>query len=116
MSFRDNLREALDFTGMEQKELAAKTGISLKTIESYVKKDSSVPSADKAFRIAQALGITLEYLLTGKKGQKTSLPVIPPQHKELLDLASKLNKYNHKVITNTAKMLLTLQMETKSPG
>jgi DNA-binding XRE family transcriptional regulator len=38
MSFRDNSREAFDFTDMEQKELAAKTGISLKTIESYVKK------------------------------------------------------------------------------
>jgi transcriptional regulator with XRE-family HTH domain len=43
MSFRDNLRETLDFQGMEQKELAAKTGLSLKTIENYVKKDSSVP-------------------------------------------------------------------------
>jgi transcriptional regulator with XRE-family HTH domain len=44
MSFRDNLRETLDFIGMEQKELAAKTGISLKTIENYVKKDSSLPN------------------------------------------------------------------------
>jgi transcriptional regulator with XRE-family HTH domain len=109
MSFRDNLREALDFTGMEQKELAAKTGISLKTIESYVKKDSSVPSADKAFRIAQALGVTLEYLLSGKKSPKTSLPAIPPQHKELLDTISKLNKTNYEVITTVAKTLINLQ-------
>jgi transcriptional regulator with XRE-family HTH domain len=100
---------------MEQKELAAKTGISLKTIESYVKKDSSVPSADKAFRIAQALGVTLEYLLAGKKAPKTSLPAIPPQHKELLDLASKLNKYNNEVITSMAKTLLNLQAKIKTP-
>jgi transcriptional regulator with XRE-family HTH domain len=116
MSFRDNLREALDFTGTEQKELAAKTGISLKTIESYVKKDSSVPSADKAVLIAQALGVTVEYLITGKRPKKADFPIIQSQHKELLDLVSKLNKYNQKIITNTAKMLFTLQTEAKSQG
>jgi transcriptional regulator with XRE-family HTH domain len=116
MNFRDNLREALDFTGMEQKELAAKTGISLKTIESYVKKESSVPSADKAFCIAQALSVTLEYLLAGKKAQKTTLPAIPPQHKELFDIVSKLNKNNNEVITTVAKSLLSLQSKNKSAG
>jgi transcriptional regulator with XRE-family HTH domain len=49
MDFRDNLWETLDYyIGMGQKELAAKTGLSLKTIEKYVKKDSSLPVADKA--------------------------------------------------------------------
>jgi transcriptional regulator with XRE-family HTH domain len=52
MSFRDNLRETLDYLGLEQKELAVKTGLSLKTIENYVKKDSSLPTADKAVLIA----------------------------------------------------------------
>jgi len=51
MAFRDNLRETLDFLGMEQKELSAKTGLSLKTIENYVKKDSSLPTVDKAVTI-----------------------------------------------------------------
>jgi len=53
MSFRDNLRETLDYMGMEQKELASKTGLSLKTIENYVKKDSSLPTVDKAVTIAR---------------------------------------------------------------
>jgi len=38
MAYRDNLREILDFIGMEQKKLAEKTGLSLKTIENYAKK------------------------------------------------------------------------------
>jgi transcriptional regulator with XRE-family HTH domain len=70
MSFRDYLREALDFTGMEQKELAAKTGLSLKTIENYVKKDSSLSTADKVVTIAQALGVTVEYLIIWKETSK----------------------------------------------
>jgi len=113
MSFRDNLREALDFSSIEQKELAAKTGISLKTIENYVKKDSSIPSADKAFLIAQALGVTVEYLITGKKSKKADLPAVHPQNKEALEIIPKLNKYNSEVITSLAKTLLSLQSKTK---
>jgi len=109
MSFRDHLREALDFTGTEQKELAAKTGISLKTIENYVKKDSSVPSADKAVLIAQALGVTVEYLITGKKAGKPAAPTMPPPNKELFDSISKLNKHNVEVITPLVKTLLAHQ-------
>ena len=116
MSFWDNLRETLDFAGMEQKELAAKTGLSLKTIENYVKKDSSLPSADKAVLIAQALGVTVEYLINGKKNRKEATPSIPPQHKEVLDIVSKLNKTNYEVITSVAKTLLNLQTKSKSPG
>jgi transcriptional regulator with XRE-family HTH domain len=114
MSFRDNLRETLDFLGMEQKELAAKTGLSLKTIENYVKKDSSVPSADKAVLIAQALGVTVEYLISGKKPKKTDTPTIQPKTKEAIDTISKLNKYNYEVIVSVAKTLLNLQNKNKS--
>jgi transcriptional regulator with XRE-family HTH domain len=113
MSFRDNLREALDFSGMEQKELAAKTGISLKTIENYVKKDSSVPSADKAVSIAQALNVTVEYLITGKNPPKPNTLPIQPQNKELFNTITKLNKYNHEVISSLAKNLLNLQGKGK---
>jgi len=113
MGFRENLREILDFTGMEQKELAAKTGLGLKTIETYVKKDSSVPSADKAVQIAQALGVTVEYLITGKKGKKAEIPIIPPHQKEALDILSKLTKPNHELIISIGKTMLTQQAKTK---
>jgi transcriptional regulator with XRE-family HTH domain len=116
MIFMDNLRKTLDFIGMEQKELSAKTGLSLKTIENYVKKDSSLPTVDKAVTIAQALGVSVEYLVSGKKTKKETSPVIPPQHKEILDTVSKLNKINYEVITTVAKTLLNLQLKSKSSG
>ena len=109
MNFRDNLRETLDYLGMEQKELAAKTGLSLKTIQNYIKKDSSVPAADKAVLIAQALGVSVEYLINGKNPKKVLPPPIPPQQKEIIDTVSKLNKYNTQVIISVAKSLLSLQ-------
>ena len=115
MNFRDNLRETLDYLGMEQKELAAKTGLSLKTIENYVKKDSSVPAADKAVLIAQALGVTVEYLINGKKPKKEATPPIPTRQKEIIDIVSKLNNYNSEVIITVAKSLLSIQKKSLTP-
>ena len=113
MSFRENLRETLDFIDMEQKELAAKTGISLKTIENYVKKDSSIPSADKAVLIARALGVSVEYLISGKKPEKTEILAVQPKYKEVIDILSKLSNYNYKIIVSMAKTLIDLQAECK---
>ena len=103
------MRETLDFVSMEQKELAAKTGLSLKTIENYVKKDSSIPSADKAVLIAQALGVTVEYLVTGKKNAKYYKNDVTAKNKDLTDIVSKLNNYNYDVVTSMAKILLNFQ-------
>jgi len=66
MSFRDNLREAIDFSGLEQKELANKANMSLRNIENYLRENASIPSADKAVKIAKVLGVTVEYLVTGE--------------------------------------------------
>ena len=65
MSFRENLREAIEFCGLEQKELAYKANISQRNLENYLRENASIPSADKAVKIAQALGVTVEYLVTG---------------------------------------------------
>jgi len=113
MSFRDNLRETLDFSYIGQKELAAKTGLSLKTIENYVKKDSSIPSADKAVLIAQALGVTVEYLVTGKKNARNSTTEIQAGNKDVIDILRKLNSYNYEVVASIARMLLNLQNRKK---
>ncbi|MDR0447282.1 MAG: helix-turn-helix domain-containing protein [Treponema sp.] len=109
------MRETLDFLGMEQKELAAKTGLSLKTIENYVKKESSIPIADKAVLIAQALGVTVEYLVTGKENIKNETSEILNRNKDFLYIMSKLNDYNHKVILSIAKVLINFQ-DSKKPN
>ena len=78
MSFRENLREAIDYSGLEQKELAHKANISLRNIENYLRENASIPSADKAVQIAQVLGVTVEYLVTGiNSTKKNSAPINP---------------------------------------
>ena len=99
---------------MEQKELSAKTGLSLKTIQNYVKKDSSVPIADKAVIVAQALGASVEYLVTGKKTKKSGHPTVLTKYKEAIDLLSQLSSDNYEFTITLIKALLNLQTKTKS--
>jgi transcriptional regulator with XRE-family HTH domain len=80
MSFRENLREAIDYSGLGQKELAHKANISLRNIENYLRENASIPSADKAVQIAQALGVSVEYLVTGNdSAKKNPVSIIEPE-------------------------------------
>ncbi len=66
MDFRERLREEISFSGLSYKELAAKSGVSQRTVISYVSGQACMPSADVAVRLAKALNVTVEYLVTGK--------------------------------------------------
>lgn len=59
-SFKENLREELDFQGLTVKELSFKTGIIKGSLDNYLSSRSSIPPADIAVKIAQALNVTVE--------------------------------------------------------
>lgn len=65
-SFRENLRDELDFQGLTVKELSAKTGIIKGSLDNYLGARASIPPADVAVKIAQALNVSVEYLVTGE--------------------------------------------------
>ncbi len=67
--FRETLRSELDFQDIKVKELAVQTGISQRTLEGYLGARGSIPPADVAVKIAQALNVTVEYLVTGNTEQ-----------------------------------------------
>ncbi len=64
--FADRLRELIEYTGLLQKEIAAKAGIKKRALDMYLGHQKSMPPADVAVRLASALGVTVEYLVTGK--------------------------------------------------
>ena len=72
MDFRDRLREEIAFSGLTYKELSAKTGISKRTIISYVSGQSCMPSADVAVKLAKALNTSVEYLILGEKSNSAT--------------------------------------------
>jgi len=99
MSFGDNLKQELIYTGMLKKELAALSGVHKRAIDTYVRTNSSMPPADTAVKIAKALGVTVEYLVTGSE------PSIPNEVSRLTRSILGLNKRDQKIITLLIKAM-----------
>lgn len=72
MSFRQHLKEEMNLHDIKTKELSALTQISESTISSYLKTDSALPNVETAYKISEALGISLNRLVSGKEFEKDS--------------------------------------------
>lgn len=64
--FRDNLKDLIEYKGIVRKELSAQTGISKRTIDTYLDSRAVIPNAEVAVKIAKALGTSVEFLVTGE--------------------------------------------------
>ena len=56
----------MEFKDIKLKELSIKTGVSARTLEGYLGNRASIPPADVAVKIAKALDVSVEYLVTGE--------------------------------------------------
>ena len=84
---------------MVVKELSAKTKIPVATLDCYLRTRSTEPSAENAVKIAQALRVSVEYLIIGedtryKWRQKASSRDI----QEIIRRVEKLTPVQHKAI------------------
>jgi len=66
VGFSENLKKELTYSGLPVKDLAALSGVNKRTIDSYLRINGKSPSAENAVRIAKALGVSVEYLVTGE--------------------------------------------------
>jgi transcriptional regulator with XRE-family HTH domain len=99
MGFKENLKAQLQYSGMFVKELAACSGIKKKTIDSYLGKRGYIPSAEAAVRIAQALDVSVEYLVTGEKaGQDRPLSSLPQDIQDIARALEGLNKRDRQIV------------------
>lgn len=64
-SFHENLKEAMNIKQITTKELAVKTGIKEGTISSYLKTNGAIPNIINGWKLANALGISVKFLVTG---------------------------------------------------
>ena len=98
------------------KELAHKANTNLRNIENYLRENASIPSADKAVQIAQALGVTVEYLVTGiDTSAKSSVPFIYGIDNEIQQLIKSLKslpKAKQRIVIKNALNLSELFKET----
>jgi transcriptional regulator with XRE-family HTH domain len=105
MGFRENLRDELAYSGMLVKELAARTGISKRTLDNYLNNRGHMPDADIAVKMARVLGVSVEYLVTGKEEGPHKTSPRSPESRILLDVFNKLKPQDRKIVLLLAKAL-----------
>jgi len=96
MSFKENLKEELSFQDIKVKELAFRTGINRRTIDNYLRENTSQPTAENAVKIAQALGVSVEYLVTGVPAQQNDIITKNETREQQFDI--KILKKYYKII------------------
>jgi len=110
--FKTNLRAELDHLDLTVKELSVRTGIPKGTLDCYLGARASMPPADIAARIADALGVTVEYLINGQeiKEQEKSLG-----HKysigSIIQILVELSEKDLETILTLSKILKTQAAE-----
>ena len=108
MGFNLYLKGELEYRGMLVKELAHITGIPKKTIDKYLLTDGTMPPADKAVDIAKALGVTVEYLVSGKKTveNNTQNHYLSPEARLISELIEDLSREKRKIAVKTVQELV----------
>jgi transcriptional regulator with XRE-family HTH domain len=102
--FRTNLRAELDYLGITVKELSAKTNIAKGTLDCYLGVRASMPPADIAVRIANALGVSVEYLVTGKE-PKNQNKLFDHNIRSIIQILTELNEKDIETILGLSKIL-----------
>ena len=64
------MKSELAYSGMLVKELAAKSGVNKYSLDNYLNARGQIPSIEAGQKIAQALGVSVEYLVTGQESDK----------------------------------------------
>jgi transcriptional regulator with XRE-family HTH domain len=106
--FKKNLRDELDYQGLTVKELSAQTGIAKGTLDCYLGTRASMPPADAAVKIAQALGVSVEYLVTGEEAKKGLIfQVANRQLRSIMQISQGLGERDRDTLLGLAKILLS---------
>ena len=89
--------------------ISAATGKPFSTVHSWIKRKCP-PQADCALKIADLLGVSVRFLVTGKNDVE-----LAPREKELLQLCSVLKDDKFKIVLEVAKTMYKDWEATRSP-
>ena len=108
--FRENLKDLIEYNNLTIKELSAKTGISKRTLDTYVDGRAVIPNAEIAVRLAQALDTSVEYLVTGR--ESCSSTEYPPaeelaKFRKYKKIISDLDKISPELLSAVSAMIRT---------
>jgi transcriptional regulator with XRE-family HTH domain len=112
--FRKNLRDELAYQNLTVKELAAKSGVAKGALDCYVGKQASVPPATTAVKMARALGVSVEYLVSGQKKRREEIIVTSsPRLRAILKILEDLDEESQDIMAGIAQVLKKHSANTK---
>lgn len=110
MSFGENLRNELVYQDIQIKELSARTGIKKSTLDKYLWGKTSQPTVENAVKIAESLGVTVEYLVKGAQITDEKLKLLlPAEYRPVIERYKKLNSFNRKTVDDVLSSLVSRQ-------
>ncbi len=93
----------MEYQGLSANDLAELTNISKRTIDNYLKNNPQEPGVYNAQKIAKALKVSVEYLVTGIEYKNTI--TVTGDKLELLTSFDKLPEDDQKLIKKLVKKL-----------
>ncbi|MDR0721296.1 MAG: helix-turn-helix domain-containing protein [Treponema sp.] len=106
MGFKENLKNELSYSGMLVKELSALSGINRRTIDNYLSTHNCTPSVEAAVSIAQTLGVSVEYLVTGEEPQRDKpISSLSPVVRSIIHVTCQLAPRDRIMVLDIAKLL-----------
>ena len=109
MSFWERLKQEIKEKNTTQAWLAATTGVSFGTLRKWLT-NKTMPNADQAVAIARALGVTVEYLVTGTD---SSDPWVR-EHRELIRDLKELSSDDLEKMSAQVHAVAEMQRQPKS--
>lgn len=108
MSFKERLRNEIEYRGLLIKEISSAVGISNSTFLSYIDARGVLPNIETAVKIADVLGVSVEYLVKGTNKQSHANQLRKDEN-ELLENYRKLTKNNKAVVVAVISTLSQLK-------
>jgi transcriptional regulator with XRE-family HTH domain len=105
MGFRENLKSQLKFSGLQVKELANKSGVNIHSINHYLSAKGKIPTLEKGVKIAQALGVSAEYLVNGNDNSNNTSQKISNSSRLIAQLSEKLDNKKKSFVLDFIKWL-----------
>ena len=109
--FSERLKNEIEYKGLLQKEVASKANIKKRALDMYVGSQKSMPPADIAVKLAQVLGVSVEYLVTGQDDKKNSS--FNRKYSKLRDVLDDMIILSDEVLTPIKAMIHTAADEER---
>ena len=99
MDFWSNVQPLMDKKGVRQRDFVRITGKSSASVSDWLNK-KVIPRADDALKIADLLGVSVRYLVTGEDEEGIS-----PRERELLDVCKLMPESKFSIVLKNAQAI-----------